>query len=185
MTLAKTLDRKVVARFADWLAVASSVSLPWSTSAGGIFIALWIVAVLPTLSIDLVRRELVTAAGGLPVLLWIFAVVGTLWAHDIEWSQRIDGLGSFHRLLFIPLLLARFHRSEHGHWVLYGFLLSTIILLMASWFLVLTPGLTWRGGREFGVPVKDYIFQSEIFLICAFVLIGRACEDARARQAAH
>ena len=26
------------------------------------------------------------------------------------------------------------------------------------------------------MPVKDYIFQSEVFLICAFALIGAACD---------
>jgi hypothetical protein len=32
------------------------------------------------------------------------------------------------------------------------------------------------------VPVKDYIFQSGIFLICAFALLGAACDFWRARK---
>ncbi len=177
---AKALDRGALEPLADWLAIGVAVSLPWSTSATGILIVLWLVAVLPTLSADLVRRELATAAGGLPVLLWLLAVIGMLWA-DVAWSQRIGGLGGFHKLLVIPLLLAQFRRSEHGIWVLYGFLASAISVLVASWALALIPGLPWRGWT-FGVPVKDYIFQGQIFLICAFALIGRACEDGRARE---
>ena len=45
--------------------------------------------------------------------------------------------------------------------------------LLVSWVLVLTPGLTWRG-KDFGVPAKDYIFQSINLLICVFALLGFA-----------
>ena len=103
-------DRVRVAQLADWLAVAVAVSLPWSTSATAILIALWLVAAVPTMNIEMLRRELASAAGGLPVLLWVLAAVGMLWA-DVSWSERIYGLGGFHRLLVIPLLLAEFRRS--------------------------------------------------------------------------
>ncbi|MGD0026668.1 MAG: ligase, partial [Xanthobacteraceae bacterium] len=72
---AKAFDLKTFAQLADWLAVGVAVSLPWSTSATGILIVLWLVAVLPTLDAAAVRRELATAAGGLPVLLWALAAV--------------------------------------------------------------------------------------------------------------
>jgi O-antigen ligase len=52
------------------------------------------------------------------------------------------------------------------------------VLLAVSWFLVLAPGLTWRG-KELGVPVKNYILQSEVFAICTFGLIARALELMR------
>ena len=159
--------------------MAVAVSLPWSTSASGILIAAWLIAVLPTLDIASVRRELATAAGGLPVLLWVLAAVGMLWA-DVSWTERIGGLGKFHRLLVIPLLLAQFRRSEHGIWVIYGFFASMLGLLLMSWVAVAFPGLPWPG-KEFGVPVKDYILQGETFLICAFALLGRAF-DARGEK---
>ena len=168
------LDRARLVLLADWLAVCVAVSLPWSTSATAISIVVWLLVLLPTLDIAAIRREVETAAGGLPVLLWVFAAVGMLWA-NVSWAERIEGLGGFHRLLVIPLLLAQFRRSEHGAWVLYGFLASTVGLLLLSWALVLTPGLNWRG-KDIGIPVKDYIFQSTIFLVCAFALFGRACE---------
>jgi O-antigen ligase len=166
-------------QIADGLAAAVAVSLPWSTSATSILIVLWILAVVPTLDIASVRREVLSAAGGLPVLLWAFGVAGMLWA-DVSWSERIAGLSGFHKLLLIPLLLAQFRRSPHANWVIVGFLASSVVLLVVSWALVLTPGLSWRG-RELGVPVKNYILQSAIFAICAFGLLGQAAELWRAR----
>jgi O-antigen ligase len=176
----KIFDRQALARLADWLAVGVAASLPWSTSATGILIALWLAAILPTLSVDQVRRELTTAAGGVPVLLCVLAAVGTVWA-DVTWSERLVGLRPFHRLLVIPLLLAQFRRSEHGIWVFYGYLASSLSVLAASFALALLPGLSWRG-FEFGVPAKDYIFQGESFAICALALIGCACERGRAAK---
>ena len=166
-------------QIADGLAAAVAVSLPWSTSATSILIVLWIIAVVPTLDVASVRREVMSAAGGLPVLLWALGAIGMLWA-DVSWSERIAGLSGFHKLLLIPLLLAQFRRSPHANWVILGFLASSVVLLVVSWALVLTPGLSWRG-RELGVPVKNYILQSAIFAICAFGLFGQAAELWRTR----
>jgi O-antigen ligase len=165
----------------DWLAVGVAVSLPWSTSVTAILVALWILAVLPTLDGNAVRRELTNPAAYLPVLLWLLAAIGMMWAADVSWHDRIGGLGKFHRLLVIPLLLIHFRRSERGIWVIYGFFAASVVLLLVSWVLALTPGLTWRG-KEFGVPTKDYIFQSMNFLVCVFALLGIACETGRAQQ---
>jgi O-antigen ligase len=174
------LDRLRLAQVADWLAVGVAVSLPWSTSVTAILITLWVVAVAPTLDLASVRRELASAAGGLPVLLWGAGALGMLWA-DVAWSERLGGLGGFNKLLIIPLVLARFRRSEHGMRVLQGFLWSMTAVLAASWALTLVPGLPWHG-RMPGVPVKDYIIQSEEFLICGFALLDLALDRARARR---
>ena len=180
ISILSRFDRVRLERLADWLAVGVAVSLPWSTSATGILIALWLVTTLPTLDVASVRRELLTAAGGLPVLLWVLAAVGMLWA-DVSWAERIGGLGKFHRLLVIPLLLAQFRRSEFGIWVIYGFFASMLGLLLMSWVAVAFPGLPWPG-RAFGVPVKDYILQGETFLICAFALLGYAFDERGAKK---
>jgi O-antigen ligase len=179
---AKAFDPQVLAQAADWFAVGVAVSLPWSTSAASILIALWLVTVLPTLNVAAVRRELVSAAGGLPVLLWFLGAVGMLWAgSDVTWSERFGGFDSFHRLLFIPLLLAAFRRSENGARVLNGFLVSVAAVLLLSWLLVLFPSLPWRP-HPYGVPVKDYILQSADFMMCAFALFGLAFAYGAARQ---
>jgi O-antigen ligase len=164
----------------DWLAVALAVSLPWSTSVTEVFVWLWIAAVLPTLDANVVRRELAKPAAYLPVLLFVLAAIGMLWA-DVSWHDRLGGLSKFLRLLWIPLLLIHFRRSERGLWVIYGFFVASVALLLVSWGLVLIPGLTWRG-RDFGVPTNNYIFQSMNFLICVFALLGVACEAGRVRE---
>ncbi len=178
-----TFDMRIFARAADWLAVAVAVSLPWSTSATAILIVLWLFAVAPTLSIATLRRELLSAAGGLPVLLWLLALVGLLWATNAIWAERWNGLGGFHRLLVVPLLLAHFQRSERGVCVLYGFFLSVLVLLLLSWALIVIPGLSWRGKNPDipGVPVKDYILQSTEFLVCAFALFGYAFDRMQSK----
>jgi O-antigen ligase len=173
--------RERVARIADGLVAAVAVSLPWSTSATSILIVLWLIALVPTLDAASVRREVMSPAGGLPLLLWALGVAGMLWA-DVSFKERIAGLTGFHKLLLVPLLLAQFRRSGRAQWAFLGFLASSVLLLAVSWVLFLTPGLTWRGARgSAGVPVKDYIFQSSIFAICAFGLIGQALELWRGR----
>jgi O-antigen ligase len=171
---AKPFDRQRLAPVADWLAVGVAVSLPWSTSATGLLIAFWLVAILATLRVGLVWRAVKTSAGGLPVLLWIFAALGLLWA-DVSWRERFGGLDGFDKLLVLPVLLAQFRRSERGAFVVYGFLISATCLLLTSWLYAAIPALGAHG-KFYGVPVKDYIIQSDEFLLCAFALLGAAFE---------
>ena len=174
---AKVFDRERWARLADGLAVALAVSLPWSTSATGILVALWLVALVPTLDVASVRRELATPAGGLPVLLWALGVIGMAWA-NVPLSERLAGLGSFHKLLCIPLLMAQFRRSDCGRWVMIGFLVSCSLLLATSWLLELFPSLQTTGKPQ-GIPVKDYISQSTMFTACIFMLVYVALDRWR------
>jgi hypothetical protein len=168
-------------RTADWFALGVAATLPWSTTATAIFITLWLLTALPTMDVGMLRRELTSAAGLLPVALWVLAAIGMLWA-DVTWAERLGGLGKFHRLLLIPFLLAHFRVSARGIFVVYGFFASVLLLLVVSWGLAVIPGLPWRGIHQTGVPVKDYIFQSTNFLICAFALIGYAGLEAPARD---
>ncbi len=170
-------DRAFLQHLADWLAVGVALMLPWSTSATSILIVAWLLALLPTLDIVAIRRELATPAGGLPVLLWFLGLIGMLWA-DVDWVARYRGLDSFNRLLLIPLLFAQFRRSENGIRVICGFLVSEAAVLIVSYILILTPGLTWRGHVE-GVPVHDDIYQSSAFLVCAFGALGYAAYQSR------
>ena len=172
-------DRSFLVRLADLAAVAVAVTLPWSTSAVGIAIAVWLVVVLPTLDAASVKHELATAAGGLPVVLWCLGVIGMFWA-DVSWHDRFAGLDSFHRLLVIPLLLVQFRRSENGIWVVRGFFISSVAVLIASYAIVLVLG--YRSHRVNGVPVHDTIFQGSEFLICGFGALGYAAL-ARAEKA--
>jgi len=175
------LDIKVLRRLADWLVVLIAIALPWSGSASAICIVAWLLAVLPTLDVRAIRREIESAAGGLPVLLWCLGVLGMLWA-DVSWTERFQGLGSFHRLLVIPLLLAQFRRSERGMPVIVAFLISSALALIASYVLTLTPGLPWRGPNGNGIAAHDDIFQGSITVICGFSLLGYAASEAVRRR---
>jgi O-antigen ligase len=166
----KLIDRARLTRIADWLVVGVAVSMPWSTSATGILVALWLIAVLPTLDLAELRRTVAHPAGGLPVALFAFAVIGMLWA-DAPWGDRVSGLESFAKLLVIPLVLVQFRRSDQGLRVALGFLLSCTLLLAVSWLVWRFPFLPGGNRRGLaGVPVKDYIVQSGEFLLCAFAL---------------
>jgi O-antigen ligase len=172
--LSKVFDRERLVRLADALAVALVVSLPWSTSATGILAGLWLIAVIPTLDIASVRREVFSLPGGLPVLLWLVGVVGMLWA-DVLWAERLHGLGSFHKLLIVPLLLAQFRRSGNGAWAIGAFLISCAALLALSWFLWFWP-VVHLGTKDTAVPVKDRISQGAMFTVCILVLADIALE---------
>src|SRR5204862_485352 len=153
------------------------------TSATGICVVLWLAALLPTIRLAELRRVLANPAGGLPVALWVLAIVGTLWstAPFIEQAYAVKG---FHKLLVIPLLMVHFRRSDKGRWVLGGFLVSCTILLIVSWILHLwPPHQVWRA-QPFGVPVKDYIIQSAEFVICTFAVAHLATEAWRRQRRA-
>lgn len=170
-------ERLVVA--ADGLAAAVVVSLPWSTTATGILVALWLLALIPTLDATAVRRELQRPAGYMPVAFWAVAAAGMLWS-DASWAERLHGLAPFHRLLAIPLLLAQFRRSGNWRWVTAGFILSCAVLLVASFaHAALWGRVPWITGIV-GVPVKDYITQSGAFELC---ILGAAYAAADAWQA--
>jgi hypothetical protein len=161
-------------RLADWSAVGVAVMLPWSTSATAVFIVLWMLTFIPTLDLALIRESFAQlprdkSAGQLPVLLWAITLAGMFWA-DAPWPERVAGAAALAKLVPIPFLAAQFYRSGAGSRVLLGFLASATALLFLSWALVLLPGLPWRG-RSLGVPVKDYLEQSEIFVLCAFALL--------------
>lgn len=177
----RALRNPALSLAADGLAFAAVVTLPWSTSIASIAFGLWLVAVLPTLDLAALRRELMTPAGGLPVLLFLLAALGMLWA-AADWGQRFHALNGYLKLLMIPLLLVQFRYSERGWQVIAGYLASITVLLLVSWTIVIFPSLGPRtvlpGGLPpiIGVPVKDYLSQSGEFVACAFGLLYLAIE---------
>jgi len=170
------IDRMM--RLADGLAIGVAVSLPWSTSATGILVVLWLVALVPTLDWPGLRRELATPAGGLPVLLVLLGLIGMLWA-DVPLHERWGGIGSFFKLLAIPLLFIQFRRSERGEALFAGYAVSCVVLLLYSFILVLWPKLPLHFSNDYGVPVKNAASQSGEFATCIFGFLYVAVENAR------
>lgn len=170
-------DRAFFEKLADYLAVGVAVVLPWSTTATGIFIALWLLVALATTDWAAFKRSLLKPAGGLPVLLFGLGLVGMFWA-DVSWTERLGGLDGFVRFLAIPVLLAQFSRSVRGECVIYAFLISAsivlIISLISAWNAV--PAFS---GKLIGIPAHDDVFQNTEFLLCAFGLFGVAFNQMR------
>jgi O-antigen ligase len=162
-------DRARSLAIADALAVALAATLPWSTSLTAILVAAWAIALVPTLDRKELRAVLLTAAGGLPVLLVLLGMAGTLWA-DVSWGERWGGLGSFLKLLAIPLLVVQFRRSARGETVFIAYLAGCVPLLLASYALVLWPDLP-HSSVDGGVLVKNASSQSGEFAICIGGLI--------------
>jgi len=179
VAVGRVFDRARWSKAADCLAVAVALSLPWSTSATSLLIVLWLVTVLPTLRPSEFAREIAGPGGGLPIVVWSLGIVGMLWS-QAPLAEGVHAIKGFHKVLVIPLLLIQFRRSDRGAWVLGSFLGSCTALLAVSWFLHVWP-LPVSGIGPPGVPVKDYIVQSEEFLICAFAL-GHLAVDAWRRH---
>ncbi len=177
--IARVFNPQRMADRADWATVALAASLPWSTSATGILVVVWFLAVIPTLTWTDVRRELLTGPGGLPVLLFLLGALGMAWA-DVSWAARLGGLDGFVKLLAVPLLIAQFRRSDKGGRVLVAFLGACVALLIASVVVRIFPELP-RGSQDPGVLVKNYIVQSAEFAVCAAVLLDFAAARMVAR----
>jgi O-antigen ligase len=171
-------DRKRFMTVADFLAVLLTVSLPWSTSATSILAALWLLVFAPTCDIARLRRVVFSPAGGLPLLLVALGTLGMLWA-NVSWTERFNGIGSFLKLLYIPLLMCQFSEYGRGRPVLIGFLASCALLLVVSWATFLWPAIS-NPTKTVGIPVKDYISQGAMFTICMAVILQFASDTWRA-----
>lgn len=167
----RSLQPHRLARLADQLAAAVAISLPWSITASGILVAIWLIVFLSTVDFSVLRRAHILPAVAMPVALCVLGAIGMMWAVDVPWADRLTAFKPFLRLPIIGLLIVQFQKSDRGTWVLRGFLASCIVLMALSWIQWLIPTLSWRSEVPFpGIPVKDYIVQGGEFLICAFAL---------------
>jgi O-antigen ligase len=175
-------DPSTWARTADVVAVLIAASLPWSTTLVSIFMVVWFVTLVPTLRIKPFLHSLARPECVLPIALFLLAVVGTLWAADIPWAARLRGINPTAKLLAIPFLIFHFEQSSRGRWVFAGFLISCTVLMLASWMSLMVPTLTPTSSLHPGVPVKNYIDQSQAFALCAVVIAWPALELFRERR---
>jgi O-antigen ligase len=158
--------------YADMLAVLTAATLPWSTTGTSILVGLWLLALIPLAAPADLRgfiRLLRLPACWLPVAIFALAVVGTLWA-DGPWPVRLHAIGQVAKLLAIPLLIHHFQRSQRGAWVFVAFLVSCALLMALSWIVLFAPELKLTATKNAGVPVKNYIDQSQEFALCMVAL---------------
>ncbi|MBN8981908.1 MAG: O-antigen ligase family protein [Rhizobiales bacterium] len=162
-------DRNAWIRTADVVAVLLALSLPWSTSLVAIFAVAFVVCLIPAFDKNLFLQSLKRPASIAPVALFALAVIGMAWASDIPWAARLHGFGPVAKLLLIPLLIYQIERSGRGLWIVAAFVLSCSVVMVLSWYLYFA-GFTWSYWP--GVPVKNYIAQSQEFTFCIFALFG-------------
>jgi O-antigen ligase len=177
------LNSPVFDQAADGLAIMTAAALPWSTTAPAIFIALFLLMMVPNLDWRAYARHLRHPACTLPFLFVALAVIGVLWS-DAPWPARLHGISPTLKLLLIPALLYHFQRSPRGISVLVAFLVSCALLMGLSWIVLSAPSLKISATVSDGVPVKNYIDQSQEFTLCAFALALPALIFWQRRQAA-
>lgn len=151
---------------ADVFAILTVASLPWSTSLPAIFATIWLLVLLPAIDIREFVRLLRRPACYLPIVLFALALIGTLWS-IAPWSQRFQGVNPVGKLLMLPFIFYHFQRSSRGPWVFGAFLCSCTLLMLLSWLISYYPHLAFRRDAMWpGVPVKNYIDQSQEFALC-------------------
>lgn len=150
---------------ADLCGVSTAILLPWSTSAVSIGVALWALFFIPTIDLSELYRIMKVPACVLSFALFGLALIGMLWANT-SWHIRIHGLHPVWKFFVLPFLIYHFSRSSRGHWVLAGFYLSCLMLIVVSWVAFFAG---WKLGTDIpGVPVKNYIDQSQELTLCVF-----------------
>jgi O-antigen ligase len=162
-------DRAAWSATSDIFAMLIAASLPWSTSLVAIFAAAFLVSLLRFPDFMGLLRSLKRPVCALPVALFVLAVIGTLWSIAL-WSERLYALGPAAKLLMLPVMLYHFERSARGVQVFIVFLASCALLMAFSWIVAFDPKLALKSGAEYGVPVKNYIDQSQEFALCAVAL---------------
>ena len=181
-------DQATGIRNLDLGAVLLALVLPWSTTGTVIVTTLWIFGLILTLEVDPFLRVMKRWACILPVAICALALVGMLWS-DAPWDERLYAAGPAARLLALPLLIYHFERTPRGLWVCIGFLVSCLLLMAFSWLVAFDPALSLKlyfsRGPYFpvsGIAVKNYIDQSQEFMLCAVVLAYPALSYLRSNR---
>lgn len=162
-------DPRVRSTTSDVFAILIAASLPWSTTLVAVFAVAFLVSIVPYLDTKALLQSLRRPICALPIALFVVAVLGMLWS-DASWRERLHAVGPTAKLLMIPLLLYHFERSARALKVLMGFLVSCVVLMLLSWIVTFEPHLALKSDAAYGVPVKNYIDQSQEFALCAVVL---------------
>src|SRR5712664_3052254 len=73
-------------------------------------------------------------------------------------------------------------RSSRGMRVFIAFLVSCTLLMAMSWIVAFDPRLALKSGAAYGIPVKNYIDQSQEFALCAVALAYPIATLLRAKR---
>ncbi|WP_179880015.1 O-antigen ligase family protein [Bradyrhizobium ottawaense] len=122
-------------------------------------------------------------ACALPVLLVGLAAVGTAWADGIPWADRLHAFGKASKLVcFLPLFV-HFQNSSRTRLVFAAYLLSNLLLLLLSFVVFCSPDISILiGAKSPGVPLKNYLDQTQGFAFIAVICVALAIEAIRHQQ---
>ena len=167
----------------DVFAILTAVSLPFSTSLTAIFVVAMLIAWVPFLDLRAFLQSLRRPVAAVPIAFFALALIGTLWS-DTAWGARFYAVFPTAKLLVLPVLFYHFERSERGVWVLTAFLASCTLLMLMSWAVSCVPGLTLKPAEDAsrGIFVKNYIDQSQEFVLCAVGLAYPIVQLLRAQK---
>jgi hypothetical protein len=166
---------------ADTFAVLTAASLPWSTTLVSIFSACWLGSAALMMDYRVYLRSLREPICAFPLALLALAAVGTFWS-DASWDARLWSLGQALKLLFLPGLFYHFQRSSRGNWVFAAFAISCAVLMLLSWIVWVDPRFKLTATANDGVPVKNYIDQTQEISLCLFAMVPFALTLLRERR---
>ncbi len=132
-----------------------------------VLLVVWLIVLLPTINLRAFLLSLKRPESFLPVAFFALALLGMLWADD-SWPARLLGVHPVFKLLAIPLLLYHFSRSQRSSWVFIAFFASCVLVMACSWVIYFEPGLGSAKILTAGIPVRNYIDQSQEFSLCLF-----------------
>ncbi|WGR90772.1 O-antigen ligase family protein (plasmid) [Bradyrhizobium sp. ISRA443] len=166
--------------FVDILLVVFGAALPWSTTVASVLSVALVIAIPPTLTARAVVAGLRRPPLLLPIVFFALAAIGTIWASDVSWWERLHALDKTSKLLLIPLVFLHFQTSPRPGWTFVSFGLSNSLLLALSFSVYASPALArYIEPHALGVPVKNYIDQSQGFAFLAVTIGGLATEALR------
>lgn len=170
---------------ADLVAALIALMLPWSTSATLILVGIWLLALIPLIPVldyraclALLKQPICLA----PLAIVGLSLLGAILATDIPWHDRMRGISAAAKLMVIPLFLYHFERSQRAIWVLTAFICSCCLLMILSWVVYFEPQFKITNTANDGVPIKNYIDQSQEFAICLVVLAPITMHFCRKRR---
>lgn len=161
-------------------AIIAAAGLPWSTSLASVCGLAFLLGFLSTVKPAEFLRSLKHPASLTALALCLLAILGLLWADGLSWPERFRGLTPIAKFLGIPILIYYFSQTDRGRYVFYAFAASCALLMLYSWIALYWPNVSihYKSDQP-GVPVKNYIDQSQGFVFCAFALAAIAVEAFR------
>ncbi|MCO5129983.1 MAG: O-antigen ligase family protein [Xanthobacteraceae bacterium] len=146
-----------------------------------ILLLFWIWALAPASDLRAFRTLMRRPACYLPACFFLLGMIGILWS-SVPWEARLEAMSPLVKLLAVPLLIYQFQRSSRGLWAFGAFFASCTILMIYSWIVAAQPHLAWKADTDYGVPIRNYIDQSQEFALCMVGVLYLIIQLFRDRQ---